>query len=125
MILAELRRIRKAFGYSLDGLVSAFRGEAAFRIECVFFVLMMLLAIWLPVTAVERALLIGSLWLVLIVEMINSAIENAVDHTSLEKSPLAKNAKDMGSAAVLLSLLNAATIWLAVLWPVFVQACGA
>lgn len=111
-----LTRIINAFWYSLDGFRFAFRNEAAFRQELALAAVLIPLALWLPVSAVGKALMIGAILLVLIVELLNSAIETTVDHVSLERHPLAKYAKDMGSAAVLLSLLNALIVWLIVLF---------
>ena len=100
--------------HSLAGLAAA-RHEDAFRQELVLVALLSPVALWLGDTGIERALLIGSLILVLIVELLNSAIEATVDRISLENHRLAKRAKDIGSAAVMLALLNAAAVWLLVL----------
>jgi diacylglycerol kinase (ATP) len=110
-----LRRIGPALRYSLAGLGAAFRHEAAFRQEVLLALILLPTALLLPVSAPAKALLVGSVLLVLIVELINSAIESTVDRISLESHPLAKRAKDLGSAAVFLSLINAAIIWLLVL----------
>lgn len=112
-----LRRLINALGYSRDGLAAAWRNEAAFRQEILLAALALPLAFYLGKTGVERALMTGSIILILIVEILNSAVEAVVDKASPEKSELAKRAKDMGSAAVLLSLINAAAVWLCVLWP--------
>lgn len=112
-----LRRLINALGYSRDGLLAAWRNEAAFRQEIRLAAVAVPLAILLGKTGVERALMLGSIVLILIVEILNSAVEAVVDKASPEKSELAKRAKDMGSAAVLLSLLNAAAVWACVLWP--------
>ena len=101
---------------SLEGLAAAVRHEDAFRQELVVFAVAVPVALWLGRTGFERALLIGALFLVLIVELINSAVEAAVDRTSLEQHPLAKRAKDIGSAAVMLSIVNAAVVWLLLLF---------
>ena len=95
-----LRRLINALGYSLDGLAAAFRHEAAFRQLSLLAAVLLPLAIWLPVTPIERALMMMAAPLAtLIIELLNSAIEAAaVDHTSLDRHPLAKRAKDMGSA---------------------------
>lgn len=111
-----LRRLINALGYSRDGLLAAWRGEAAFRQEILLAAIALPLAIYLGQTGVERALMIGSVVLILIVEILNSAIEAVVDKASPEKSELARRAKDMGSAAVLLSLINAAAVWTCLLW---------
>ena len=101
-----------AIGYSLSGLAAAARHEDAFRVELILFALLAPLALWLGESGVERALMVGSLLLVLIVELLNSAIEATVDRISFENHRLAKRAKDIGSAAVMLSLVNAGLIWL-------------
>lgn len=111
-----LRRLINAIGYSRDGIAAAWRNEAAFRQEILLAAIALPLAFYLGKTDVERALMIGSVVLILIVEILNSAVEAVVDKASPEKSELAKRAKDMGSAAVLLSLLNAAAIWVCLLW---------
>jgi diacylglycerol kinase (ATP) len=112
-----LTRLINAIGYSRDGLRAAWQNEAAFREEIVLAAIAIPLALFLAKNGVDRALMIGSIILILIVEILNSAVEAVVDKASPEKSELAKRAKDMGSAAVLLSLLNAAAIWGCVLWP--------
>ncbi|ENO82379.1 diacylglycerol kinase [Thauera mechernichensis] len=106
-----LRRIWNAFHYSLDGLRAAYRHEDAFRQEVLLTLVALPLALWLGDSALERALMIGSVLLVLIVELLNSAIEATVDRVSLERHQLAKRAKDIGSAAVLIALINAAVVW--------------
>ena len=110
-----LQRIVDATRYSLAGLSVAVRREQAFQQELLLTAVLSPLALWLSDEAVERALMIGSLILVLIVELINSAIEATQDRISLEQHPLAKHAKDFGSAAVMLALINAALVWLLVL----------
>ena len=112
-----LVRLWNALGYSRDGLVAAWKNEAAFREELLLTAIAIPLAIFLGKTGVDRALLIGSIIVILIVEILNSAVEAVVDKASPEKHELAKRAKDMGSAAVLLSLMNAAAVWACVLWP--------
>ncbi len=106
-----LRRVWNAFHYSLDGLGAAWRHEDAFRQEALLTLLLIPLALWLGESAVERALMIGSVLLVLIVELMNSAVEAAVDRISLEHHPLSKRAKDVGSAAVMIALINGAAVW--------------
>jgi len=110
-----LQRIIDATRYSLAGLREAARLEQAFQQELLLAAVLVPLALWLGKTGVERAIMIASLVLVLIVELINSAIEATQDRISLEQHPLAKRAKDFGSAAVMLALLNAALVWLLVL----------
>ncbi len=112
-----LTRLINAFGYSRDGIAAAWKNEAAFREEVLLAAFAIPLAFYLGKTGVERALLVGSILFVLIVEILNSALEAVVDKASPEKHDLAKRAKDMGSAAVLFSLINAAVIWVCVLWP--------
>ncbi|MFV8825378.1 diacylglycerol kinase [Thauera sp. WH-2] len=106
-----LRRIWNAFNYSRDGLAAAYRHEDAFRQEIWLAVVAIPLAVWLGESGLERALMICSVLLVLVVELLNSAIEATVDRVSLERHLLAKRAKDVGSAAVLIALLNAAVVW--------------
>jgi len=106
-----LRRVWNAFFYSMDGFAAALKHEDAFRQESLLAALLIPAALWLGDTGIERALMIGSLFLVLIVELINSAIEATVDRISLENHALAKRAKDIGSASVLLALANVLVIW--------------
>ena len=106
-----LRRILNAARYSMDGLRAAYRHEDAFRQEIWLTLVAVPLALWLGEGALERALMIGSVLLVLVVELLNSAVEATVDRVSLERHELAKRAKDVGSAAVLVALLNAAVVW--------------
>lgn len=106
-----LTRLINAFRYSLDGFVAAYRHEDAFRQETLLAVVLIPLALFLPVTAIGKVLMIGSVLLVLIVELLNSAIEAVVDRVSLERHHLAKRAKDIGSAAVLLALINVVATW--------------
>jgi diacylglycerol kinase (ATP) len=110
-----LRRLINAAGYSCAGLAAAARHEDAFRQELALAAVLVPLGLWLGATGVERALLVGSVLLVLIVELLNSAVEATVDRVSLEDHNLAKRAKDIGSAAVLLSLGNVGVVWLLVL----------
>jgi len=110
-----LKRIYYAMLYSFDGLRAAWRHEHAFRQELLLFIAGSVVALSLPVSAFQKLVLIGVLVLVLIVELINSAIEAVVDRISLERHPLSKNAKDFGSAAVLLTCLLAAAAWAVVL----------
>ena len=111
-----LKRIFSAFFYSLDGLKAAWRGEHAFRQELGLFAAGTVIALLLRVSAFEKLVLIGVLLLVLIVELINSALEAVVDRVSLERHELSKNAKDFGSAAVLLTCLLAFATWAVVLF---------
>ncbi len=106
-----LKRIWLAFIYSMAGFRSAWLGEAAFRQELVLALIMLPFSALLGRNALEYIALVGSVLLVLIVELLNSAIEATVDRIGLERHPLAKNAKDMGSAAVLVSLLLVLFTW--------------
>ena len=106
------RRLFHATRYSFSGLRACFRTEEAFRVEVLLTMMLLPFAWWLGDTATERLLLVGVLVAVLIVELLNSAVEKAVDHISTEYHPLAKQAKDMGSAAVLLSLLLCGITWI-------------
>ncbi len=112
-----LTRLWNALGYSRDGIGAAWTNEAAFREEILLAAVTIPLAFYLGQNGVERALMVGAILLILIVEILNSAVEAVVDKASPEKNELAKRAKDMGSAAVLFSLINAAVIWACVLWP--------
>jgi diacylglycerol kinase (ATP) len=111
-----LDRVMRATGYSLQGLASAYRGESAFRQEFWLAVVMLPASLWLGQTWVETSLLAGSVLLVMIVELLNSGIEAAIDRVSFELHDLSKRAKDLASAAVLLSLVLCAGIWCAALW---------
>jgi len=104
-------RIVAAAGYSREGLLAAFRGEAAFRQLIMLHVVLIPLAFFCPVSPGERALMIAACLLSLIVELFNSAIEAVVDRISTEHHPLSKNAKDMGSAAQLIALIMIAAVW--------------
>ena len=110
------RRIVNASNYSIQGLMTAWRIEHAFRQEVLVFVLGVIFAFVLPVSGFQKLVLIGVLLLVLIVELINSAFEAVVDRISLERHPLSKNAKDFGSAAVGLTVLLAAITWATILY---------
>ena len=106
-----LRRIWNAFGYSLAGLRAAYRHENAFRQEVWLASVLIPVAFLLPENGVGKAVMIASVLLVIIVELINSAVEATVDRISLEDHRLAERAKDIGSAAVLISLINVAVVW--------------
>jgi diacylglycerol kinase (ATP) len=118
-----LSRLIAALGFSASGFKAAWRHEEAFRQEVVLAVLLLPAALWLGESMSQRMLLIGSLMLVLIVELLNSAIEATVDRIGHDLHDLSAQAKDMGSAAVLISLVLAAACWLAVAWDRF--AAGA
>lgn len=106
-----LKRVWNALFYSLDGFKAAWRHEDAFRQEAILALILTPLAFVLADAALERALMIASVLLVLMVELINSAIEATVDRISLENHLLAKRAKDIGSAAVLIALVNVLVVW--------------
>ncbi|PKN13038.1 MAG: diacylglycerol kinase [Deltaproteobacteria bacterium HGW-Deltaproteobacteria-4] len=112
-----LKRIFLAGGYSLAGLSAAYRQEAAFRQELLLAVVLIPLACWLRVAPLERMLMIATLLLVLVVELLNSAIEAVVDRIGSEHHELSGRAKDMGSAAVLISLLLTVYVWGTATWP--------
>lgn len=104
-----------ALRLSLRGLAAAWRHEVAFRLEVGAFVVLCPLGLYFGKSNIERALLLGSLLLVLLVELVNSALEATLDRISVEDHPLIGRAKDIGSAAVFLALLNAAVVWLLIL----------
>ena len=106
-----ITRLVRAFGWSMAGLRAAFVGEAAFRQEVAVALGMAPAAVWLGQTGMERALLISSLLLVLLAELLNSAVEAVVDRVGSEQHPLSGRAKDIGSAAVFMGLVNAAVVW--------------
>jgi diacylglycerol kinase (ATP) len=109
-------RMFRALGTSMKGLAGAFREEAAFRQELALAVLVIPLGLWLGRNGLERAMLIAPMFLVLVVELINSAIEATIDRIGLERHTLSGLAKDIGSAAVLMSLLLLASVWILILW---------
>jgi diacylglycerol kinase (ATP) len=111
------RRLLNATRNSLEGLAAAVRHEAAFRQELLLAAAFVPLGLWLGQDGVERALLVGSVLLILVVELLNSAIEATVDRVSAEIHPLAKRAKDLGSAAVMIALAATALVWLLLLLP--------
>ncbi|MFZ6847175.1 diacylglycerol kinase [Undibacterium sp. RuRC25W] len=111
-----VKRIFSAFFYSIDGFKSAWKNEHAFRQELVLVVIGIVTALALPVSAFEKLMMIAVLLLILVVELLNSAIEAVVDRVSLERHTLSKNAKDFGSAAVLLTLIIAVATWSVILF---------
>ncbi|MGL9751573.1 MAG: diacylglycerol kinase [Symbiopectobacterium sp.] len=108
-------RIIKATRYSLKGLKQAWQHEAAFRQELMLLVVAVLVAYWLPVSLLERLLLIGVV--VVLMELVNNAIEAVVDRVGTEHHELSGHAKDIGSAAVFVALVFAAVVWVSILWP--------
>lgn len=112
-----VKRIYAAFLYSMQGLRMAWKSEHAFRQELMLAIPGVIVALLLPVSALEKLVLVAVLILVLIVELVNSAIEAVVDRISFERHPLSKNAKDFGSAAVCLALLLAGATWAVIVLP--------
>jgi diacylglycerol kinase (ATP) len=115
-------RVVQAFGYSMDGLAGAWRTEGAFRQEVLVAAILVPLSIFLQVTLVEHVMLVGSILTVLIVELLNSSMEAAIDRISLDRHPLSKKAKDTGSAAVLLAIVLAMLVWGAIVVPLALPA---
>ncbi len=109
------RRIQNASAFSMNGLKACLRTEEAFQQELVLAILAVPLGLFLGDTGAEKALLAGSVILVLIVELVNTAIERAIDRISFDRHELSKEAKDMGSAAVMLALILAGVVWLSIL----------
>ena len=113
----DFRNFIASIRYSIDGFFAACRHEPSFREDLIFSILLVPLAIILPVNAVSTGLMISSLILILIVELLNSAIEWVIDYLRPERHPLAKRIKDMASAAVFLSYINCIVVWTIMLWP--------
>ncbi len=111
-----LARVIAAAGYSWQGLVAAFRHEAAFRQELAVIVIALPVGVWAAETTLERVLVVAALLMVLVIELINSAIEAAVDLWGEQRHELAGRAKDCGSAAVLLSIVAATAVWIGVVF---------
>lgn len=109
--VGAVRRLIRALGFSVDGLKAAWHSEWAFRVDVAMFVVLAPLSLWLGRSGVERALLVGSLFLVLIAELVNSGIEAVVDRIGPDRHELSKKAKDVGSAVVLVALANAGVVW--------------
>ena len=116
-----IRRIIRAAGFSAQGFAAAWKHEAAFRQELVLAIVLLPVGIWLGRSIVERAVLIATLLLVLIVELLNSAVEAAIDRHGDEHNELSGRAKDMGSAAVFVSLTIVLLVWLAVIYDRFLN----
>jgi diacylglycerol kinase (ATP) len=110
-----IKRLANAFTYSVAGTLAAFKHEDAFRQEVILSTILIPLAIYLGQTAIEQALMIASVLLIIIVELLNSSVEATVDRISVKRHKLSKRAKDIGSAAVFFSLINAAVIWFLIL----------
>tara|TARA_Y100000588_G_C14232464_1_gene915876 strand:+ start:1229 stop:1564 length:336 start_codon:yes stop_codon:yes gene_type:complete len=109
-------RIVKAFRHSIDGVREAIVNHTAFRQELIITTVLFPIAIWLGQNGIERSILIGTLLIILIVELINSAIESTVDRIGKDKNILSKKAKDLGSAAVFIAIANAILMWILVLF---------
>ncbi len=107
----DFRNFFQSVGFALEGFVAAFRHEPSFREDLIFVIILTPFAIILPVNAVSTAVMIASLLLIVIAELLNSAVEWTVDDISLEKRPFAKRAKDMGSAAVFIAYINCVAVW--------------
>jgi len=110
-----IKRLANAFTYSVAGTLAAFKHEDAFRQEVILSTILIPLAIYLGQTAIEQALMIASILLIIIVELLNSSVEATVDRISVKRHKLSKRAKDIGSAAVFFSLVNAAVVWFLIL----------
>ena len=110
-----VKRLLNAFKYSVAGTLAAFKHEDAFRQEVILSIILIPLAIYLGQTPIEQALMITSILLIIIVELLNSSVEATVDRISVKRHKLAKRAKDIGSAAVFFSLVNASVIWFLIL----------
>ena len=107
----DFRNFLRSLRHSVDGFAEAVRHEPSFREDLIFAALLVPVAVVLPVNAVSTAVMVASLFLIIIAELLNSAVEWTIDDISLEKRPLAKRAKDMGSAAVFLAYLNCLVVW--------------
>lgn len=121
MIKQSITRIYNAFGYSIKGLRAAFQHERAFKEETILLIIAIILSITLPISLVEKCLLIGSIIFMMIIELLNSAIEAVVDRIGTEKHELSGRAKDMGSAAVLLTSILVIAIWGNILIPLILR----
>lgn len=115
-MLKQIKRIIKALGYSLEGFKAAYKNEPAFRQEIYLGLVLVPVACFLPTGITNKLLLIGSFIIVLLAEVINSAIEAVVDYISEERHHLAKRAKDLGSSAVLLAFINLIVVWGSILY---------
>lgn len=113
----NLRNFFASIRYSVDGFFAALKHEPSFREDFLFVILLVPFAAILPLNAVSAAVMIASLLLIMIVELLNSSIEWTIDYLRPEQHPLAKRIKDMGSAAVFLSYINAIVVWVILLWP--------
>ena len=117
-------RVVSAWRYSLSGLAGAWRTEGAFRQEVIGAAILIPIACFIPVPVLHRALLIASVLMVIVVELLNSAMEAAIDRISLDRHPLSGQAKDLGSAAVAVALLMSALCWIVIAGPVALRWLG-
>ncbi len=113
----NLRNFFASIRYSVDGFFAALKHEPSFREDCLFVILLVPFAVILPINAVSTAVMIAALLLIMIVELLNSAIEWTIDYLRPELHPLAKRIKDMGSAAVFVAYINCIVVWMVMLWP--------
>lgn len=116
--IKEIKRICAALGYSLEGLKAAIKKEAAFQTEVVLLIVLVPLALWLPVAVMKKVFLLESMFLILVVELINVALEGCVNYISEERHPLAKKIKDVASGAVFLCIVNCIGMWIWAVWPI-------
>ena len=112
----DFRNFFRSVGYAVEGFWAALRHEPSFREDLIFVLCLTPVAVMLPVKAVSTAVMLASLFVIIIAELLNSAIEWTIDDISLEKRPFAKRAKDMGSAAVFLAYINCAVVWGVILY---------
>ncbi len=112
----DFKNFFQSVGYAIEGFLAALKHEPSFREDMIFMIILTPLAVMLPVKAVSTAVMIASLFVIVIAELLNSAIEWTIDDISLEKRPFAKRAKDMGSAAVFLAYINCAVVWGVILY---------
>jgi diacylglycerol kinase (ATP) len=117
-----LSRLQGALRYSASGLRIAWNEESAFRQELFICAVLIPIALIVPLDAIHKLLMIGSLVLVLVIELLNSAVEAVVDRVGVERHEMSKRAKDLGSAAVMIALILALATWITLLWPLFQQA---
>ena len=115
----ELFHIRKAFKYSANGFKETFRSEVAFRLDILFCSCLSIVALLLDIPYFQKAMLLSSLLFIIIMELINTAIETIIDRISLDYHKLSKKAKDVGSLMVLISFINAIITWVLILYPKF------
>lgn len=118
VVTDELKRLNNATRYSMQGFYHAWQGEASFRLEVIISAITLPIALAVDVSTLERIALVGSILLILIVELLNSAVEAAIDRVSTEPHPISGRGKDLGSAAVFVCLIFAAFTWALIFWPI-------